>query len=317
MVKTRNIRFDYFSPVVVKFELVEDKENPKKKIKKILNEKRFDLINLMTELKDKRVSDREIYHNQEKIRMDKIRVDPKTEYGVIHFTRLRDTNVPAITKEMVEEFEDLGLESDEFIAEGVSCIYDDEINILMVQRNIYSVSPSGIEFYLNSFNSKEDELIELRPVTYKNAFRRGKGKNIYRSFHIKTADVKKSPSVFSMENPISRAFKELQGLDGYDIEITIKAARGKESKLNKRRMESVLDDFEHEKKSLSKAEITYKDSDEAKVEKVDLLKGRIFTFLPFTVIPKQFLNPDVVETDMINVYVKKDGYRDKIIKNIT
>lgn len=314
MAKTRYIRFDYFSLVKTKFEMINETDSSKK-VKKIVSEEIFDYIEFISDMNKKSISEREIYHNQEKIRIDMIRVDPKTEYGITHFTRLRDTNVPALTKEMVEELEDLGLDSNEYIAEGVSCLYDDELNIFMVQRNIYSVSPSGIEFYINYFNDNADEYVELRPVVFKNAFERGKGKNIYRSIDIKTADIKKNPRVLSMDNPISRAFKELSGLEGFDIEIKVKAARGKKEKLNKRRIEEILSDFQSEKKLLDKAEIGFKESDEAKVEKIDLLKGRIFTFLPFTVLPKKFLNPDVVETDMINIYSKKDGERSKILKN--
>lgn len=315
MSKKRYIRFDYFSLVKTVFKMVSETENSTKQIKKIISEDPFDFIDFISNLSKKSISDREIYQNQDKIRMDMIRVDPKTEYGITHFTRLRDTNVPAITKEMAEELEDLGLESNEYIAEGVSCLYDDEINILMVQRNIYSVSPSAIEFYINYFNANENEYIELRPVFFKNAFERGMGKETYRSINIKTADIKTHPKLLSMDNPISRAFKELDGLDGYDIEIKVRAARGKKEKLNKKRIESILDDFQFEKDLLDKAEIGFKESDEAKIEKIDLLKGRIFTFLPFTVLPKKFLNPDVVETDMINVYSKQGGERAKILKN--
>lgn len=315
MVKTRYVRFDYFSPVIIKFEYATDPDNPKKHIKNVIEEKPFDFINWMANLKKISIKDRGVFHNQETVRADDIYTDAKTDYGIVHFTRLRETNVPAITQLLVEELQDLGLKSDEFIAEDVSCLYDHDINVLMVQRNIYSLSPSGIEFYINSFLENDSEYVELRPLVYRSAFKRGKGKNIYRSFSIKTADIRKHPSLYSKDNPISRAFKELQGLDGYDIEINIKSARGKKEKLNKARIENVLAEFEDEKEFLSKAEVGFKETDEAKVEKIDLLKGKIFSFLPFVVLPKKFLNPNVVQMDMINEYSRKRGSREIILRN--
>lgn len=313
--KKRYVRFDFFEPKITKFEMIKDPENNRKKIKNIISVKSFDFINWMTELKKKPHKEKEIFHKQEKIRADQIYTDPKTEYGIVHFTRLRETNVPAITQSYVDELQEIGLKKDEYIAEDASCLYDYELNILMIQRNIYSLSPSGIEFYINNFLDNTCEIVELCPVIYKKAFKRGRGKDIYRTITMRTSDVQKNSSVLSLDNPISKAFKELQGLEGYDIEIVVKAAKGKSTKLNKERVENVLKEFEEEKEYLSKAEIGFKESEEANLEKIDLLKGKIFTFLSFSIKPKSFLNPDVVQTDMINEYSRKGGSRELILDN--
>ncbi|WP_424685750.1 DUF6731 family protein [Enterococcus sp.] len=314
MDKTRYVRFDFFTPTISTFEMAEEK-GKRKKVKKVRSTSPFDFINWMSNLKKIDKTERVIHYQQEKIRIDEIYTDPKTDYGVVHFTRMRETNVPAITQELVEELADIGLKDNEYIAEDVSCIYDSEINVLMIQRNVYSLSPSGIEFYINNFIEDENTFVELNPICYKSAFSRGKNKGIYRTINLKTGDIRKHPSLFSMDNPISRAFKELQGLDGYDIEITVKTSREKKSKLNKQRIEGILLDFEQEKEFLTKAEIGFKESDEAKVEKIDLLKGKIFVFLPFTIQPKKTLNQNVVQTDMINRYHGVDGMRKVIIAN--
>ncbi|MDB1689844.1 DUF6731 family protein [Enterococcus casseliflavus] len=314
MDKVRYVRFDFFTPKISTFEMVEEK-GKRKKVKKVLRTESFDFINWMHNLKKIDKTQRAIHYQQEKIRIDEIYTDPKTDYGVVHFTRMRETNVPAITQELVEELADIGLKDNEYIAEDISCIYDSEINVLMVQRNVYSLSPSGIEFYINNFIEDENTFVELNPICYKSAFARGKNKGIYRTINLKTGDIQKHPSLFSMDNPISRAFKELQGLDGYDIEITVKTSREKGSKLNKKRIEETLSDFEKEKQFLTKAEIGFRESDEAKVEKIDLLKGKIFVFLPFNIQPKKTLNQNVVQTDMINKYHGAGGMRKVIIAN--
>ncbi|EGO8760581.1 hypothetical protein EAB87_14555, partial [Enterococcus faecalis] len=307
MVKTRYVRFDFFSPIITKFRYKEDPKNSKKKVKEILSEEKFDFIDWMTRLSKMSVADKEISYKQETIRTDKIYVDPKTDYGIVHYTRLRETNIPALTQTLVEELQDIGLKKDEYIAEDVSSLYDHELNVLMVQRNIHCLSPSGIEYYINNFLEDENSYVELRPIVYKHAFKRGKGKQIYRSLDIKTANCPAISSVTSMSNPISKAFQELEELDGCDVEIIVKTPRGKKEKLNKKRIENILEDFEKEAKYLEKAEVGFKESEEASIEKIDLLKGKIYAFLPFSVQPRKFLNPNVVQTDMINNYHKKDG----------
>lgn len=316
--KTRYVKFDYFQPYIVNYETIKEKgeKGRTRKVQKIKSEKPFDVTLWMEEMQNKPLVESEIFYQQDKIRVDDVYVEPRHQFGIIHFTRLRDSNVPAITSSLLRQLKDIGLGEDEYIAEDISCLYDSEINVLMVQRNFYGLSPSGISYYMNQFVEDENSIIELRPICYKNAFNRGKGKSRYRKFTLKTADISKDPTLLSLDNPISKAYKELQGLNGYDIEITVKTTRDKSQKLHRQSIEKTLKDFESHKKSFKKVEVGFKETIDSRVETVDLLQGKIFSVLSFQLVPKTFLNPEVVQKDMINEYKKKNGAKNKILKNI-
>lgn len=304
--KTKYIRFDYFQPYLVTLDT-----SKKKKVSK-----KFDLLNWLTEFnKEKDMEKRTRTHQQEAVRLDNIFVDESTNYTLIHFSRLRDTNLPSITNKIANELKDINLGENEFIAEDISCLYDYTLNVLMVQRNVHSLSPSGIGDYITSFVNDGNSYIDLRPVCYNEAFKKGTSKSIFRSLTLKTADTSKNTNLFSKENPISRAFSELKSIEGHDIEITITSSRKKDDKLNSKEVKQILNDFEDMKEGLSKAEIRFREGENTKVEYADLIQGRIYSYLPFDMPPKKSLNPDSVQLSMLNEYNPKVSDKRTEIRN--
>jgi DNA helicase IV len=303
--KTRYIRFDYFRPYIVSSVGGKTKGKP------------FDFLSWMASMNKLELTQRTKGYQGEDVRADKLFIDENTGYGIVHISRLRATNIPSIINRIKEDMKSIALEEDEFIAEDISCLYDSSINVLMIQRNVHSLSPTGIADYISQFLEDENSHVELRPVIYKDAFKKGSNKSIYRTINLKTSDIQKNPRILSLSNPISRAMNELQDFQGYDIEITISTSRKKESKLNKDVVIDTLEEFENSIEGLSKAIIRSKQSEDSKVEVTDLLKGRIFSYLPFEMPKKMFLNPISVQTSMINEYNPRVGMkRTEILKNI-
>ena len=70
MDKTRYVRFDFFTPTISSYEMIEpEKTNgkrKKKKVKKVLDTKPFDFIGWMSNLKKVNKADRIIHYQQEK-----------------------------------------------------------------------------------------------------------------------------------------------------------------------------------------------------------------------------------------------------------
>ena len=245
----------------------------------------FDFLSWMSLMNKLELPQRTKGYQGEDVRADKLFIDENTEYGIVHISRLR--------------------------------LYDSSINVLMIQRNVHSLSPTGIADYISQFLEDDNSHIELRPVVYKDAFKKGSNKSIYRTINLKTSDIQKNTHILSLSNPISRAINELQAFQGYDIEITISTSKKKKSKLNKDVVIDTLDEFESNTQGLSKAIIRSKDSEDSKVEVTDLLKGRIFSYLPFEMPKKMFLNPNSVQISMINEYNPKVGQkRSEILKDI-
>lgn len=303
--KTRYIRFDYFRPYIVS------------SVGKKVESHPFYFLSWMSLMNKLELPQRTKGYQGEDVRADKLFIDENTEYGIVHISRLRSTNIPSIINRIKEDMKSIALEEDEFIAEDISCLYDSSINVLMIQRNVHSLSPTGIADYISQFLEDDNSHIELRPVVYKDAFKKGSNKSIYRTINLKTSDIRKNTHILSLSNPISRAINELQAFQGYDIEITISTSKKKKSKLNKDVVIDTLDEFESNTQGLSKAIIRSKDSEDSKVEVTDLLKGRIFSYLPFEMPKKMFLNPNSVQISMINEYNPKVGQkRSEILKNI-
>ncbi|WP_041607818.1 DUF6731 family protein [Halobacteroides halobius] len=84
---------------------------------------------------------------QEEARLDNIWLLEEGVYA-LKFARLRQTNLPHTATEK-NEGEPISLEDNEYIGEEVVGIYNAQENILMLQRNKHSLSPTGIEQYLN------------------------------------------------------------------------------------------------------------------------------------------------------------------------
>lgn len=304
--KTKYIRFDYFQPYLITV----DENTSKKKSEK------FDLLSWLEKFEEiDDMKKRTKIHQQESVRLDKIYTDPSTDYVFMHFSRLRDTNLPAITNSIKNDLKDIDLGEDEYIAEDISCLYDYTINILMIQRNIHSLSPSGIGEYISSFQNDVNSYIELRPVCLREAFSKGVDKSIFRSITLRTADTQKNAGLFSKDTPFSRAFNELKSIEGYDIEITVKTTRKKDDKLNKQEVQKTLKEFEELKDGLSKAEIKYKEGPDQKVEFADLIQGRIFSYLPFEMVPKKSLDYNSVQVSMSNEYNPKVNDKRTEIRN--
>ena len=291
----RPVKFDYFQLVCV-----ESDGNGNTK------ELNFDFIqwmNLMNNIID--IEDRTIRHYGERIRIDEIKIDGESGFGLLHFSRLRESNIPTKTLITKKELEDIGLGDDEYIAEDISALYDEENYVLMLQRNVHSLSPSGVAEYINYFwnDSHPNHYVELRPVMKLDSFNDGFGKDIFRKIVLKTADTPaKVGGVFDkLTTPCGRAFRELEALEGVNIEITVSASRSKEN-LNFDEVIEALNELKANQALFEKAKISGKDTEESKVEVVDLLDGKVQSVIQFTIPLKKALASNIVQAEMIHEY---------------
>lgn len=104
---------------------------------------------------------------EEQARLDKFWYDDGSEFWFLNFVRLRETNIPSKARKD-KEAEPITLDDDEYIGEDVTALYDEKLNIFMLQRNRHSLGVSGLEEYLNLIWNAEDITIYLRPICPKN-----------------------------------------------------------------------------------------------------------------------------------------------------
>lgn len=312
--KNQKVKFDYF--------LIKDKKTNKP----------CKISNFLMEIKNEKLSDREITLSGMPVRMDRIHERTFDKYGKItityfHMVKLRDETL-ATTKEDTEELTDLEISSDDFIAEDISCIFDPEICTLMIQRNSHSVSPSSVRNYLTKMNRiirsrKKDEKdkieFDLLPVPNKEVLEKIKKVSKYRSITLEFAKnpiINKAPGILQKYlGPYGDIFNEV---GGKKIGITISAGGAKEDDLVYSQARGMVDEILKDDSPFSKAIFRGSEGDEH-VEVYDLMNGKLSDYYTFSSLKEEkdvHLDPSVVEEEMYNIYLKNNRKSD-VIKNLS
>ncbi|BCX31481.1 hypothetical protein LTWDN19_20480 [Latilactobacillus curvatus] len=258
-----------------------------------------------------------------------------------HMTKMRDEGAATAVLE-TEELTDLELDADEYMAEDISCLYDNKLKVLFIQRNYHSLSISGIAEYLkkvyeiivkgsSSYDSENDSFDELdiffKPVPDKEVLKNAQKVTNYRSLTLSFAN--------DFEDSMSDKLKSMLGslggifdsLGGTKVGIVLSAGDSKAKTLDISNTKDMISEVENGNSIFSSALIRGKRGD-SPVEKFDLLNGKLQTEHKFSSVKdkdgkarKIHLDPNTVEDIMKLIYVNKDGnsthsFRDKVIENL-
>lgn len=250
---------------------------------------------------------------------EQVRCDYSGIYGVgtsmplarLHFTKLREKNTPAIGSIHDVKLDPVNLKPDEYIAEDVTALFDPSNSVLMLQKNIYSLSRRVLEAYITQLWNEGNEdsnpqYIHLVPIFQKDNFRKGKrGKN-FESISFKTAN-KTTSATFSnpFKGAIGSIFDTLKPLSCMNIEIKISASKKKKEYLDNKGTIDIITEIERDKERFKKAGVSF-ESDNAGLTHIDLMDAKLHSVLPFNVPKKRPLNPNAVWTSMLGNY-KPDG----------
>ncbi|MBU7473347.1 DUF6731 family protein [Lactiplantibacillus pentosus] len=318
----KNVKFDYFQVQI----------SNRKSVKATKARTRmFDLTQWMDIIRPK-------YENEpasvtlnffgEQIRCDHsgmVGVGTKKPLARLHFTKLREKNSPAVGSIHDVKLDPVNLKPDEYIAEDVTALFDPEDSVLMLQKNIYSLSRGVLEAYItelwNSDKEKKDfEYVHLVPIFQKNNFSKGKRANKIESIAFKTANrTSKASFVNPFKGQIGAMFDTMKPLDGVNIEVRITASRTHDSFLKQDGVVEMIDEIQERKNLFKKAEISFRDGtrinegateatggDNAELTYIDLMHGKVQSVLPFNIPKKRPLNQDAVWTSMMAEY-REDG----------
>lgn len=303
MIHYRKVKFEYYQLFIKKegktrFEL-------------------FDLTEWMEFVKNVSLEKRSRDYNSERARLEEAYFDQDLNYFFLHFVRLRATNIPSKAKldTNVEPFE---LEDDEYLGEEVSALYDENKSILMLQRNKFSLGPSGIEEYMNLMWPNDNDEIELRSIPIPNSFELAKKPKVYRKLNLRLADIDKkvSPGIVSkFKSPIKNLVSTYGEYKGVNAQIVITVGTQKDSELNEEAMRETIDDIENNKDLFSKAEISVRDHDTAPVETIDLFDGKAHDFSTFRLETRGTLSHYAVAEAMYFLYHPEKRNRQAEIKS--
>jgi hypothetical protein len=286
---TRKVRFEYYR---VTYREKGDPEN--------IPDRLFDLRRWFDKAGNLSLLARTYDYYQEQARIDRFYFHSELGYWFLHFIRLRDTNLPSFATTETEA-EPIELDEDEYIGEDVSALYDDSLHVLMLQRNRYSLSPTGIEKYLNLLWNSETETIHLRAIIDNNSIKRAMSAKYYRRFTVRFADLRKA--TFEGSSPISKIIENFGEYNAVQGEISINLGHATRSDtLSPKAVRESIDEIVRNKDIITKAELGKKDDDDTKVELIDLFDEKIHDISYVTLEKRRSLTHNDLVFKMFQLY---------------
>lgn len=301
---TRTIKLDYFT-----VSYYESGTFPSK------NDKPFDLCALIAKIDGSSLEDRMFEYYQEKARLDKFSYNSSGNYWFLNFTRLRETNIPSKAR-ISKISEAIKLDPDEFISEECNAIFDCNLAVLMLQRNIHSLSPSGINEYLNKLWGNNSIRIYLRPIPSKSLIEKAKKAQVYRRLNVRFANINEEKFDGSQKSPLKRIYQNCKVFNGVNAEIVISMGDERKASLSNETVSETLKDIQKNKGLLSKAVISIKETDDSKVEVIDLFEENLCDYINVVLEKRVSLASEFVESKMVETLENRKGDLYEIVGGI-
>ena len=192
----------------------------------------------------------------------------------LQLLRLRQAQLPGIATND-GEYEIMELEDDEYVGEEVSVLYDEILSILVIQRNRNSLSPSGIEEFLNLMAPGEN--IRLEPIIAKEEAMELKNGDYIRSFNLSISDIREMQLADTNNSSLREIISSLR--KNYNaISVSIKISLGqrgrKEDSLTLNEVATTINEYTGTN-GVTKMILAKKEAEDARVEVYDLIDKRV------------------------------------------
>lgn len=172
------------------------------------------------------------------------------------------------------DFDFIELEDDEYIGEEVTALYDEEFNIIMIQRNKNSLSPSGLEKYFTGVLDN-GTLINFLPIPMPDELKCIKPSQEFRKLSLGFSPTNIDDEILNHVNkPILDIIKGSRELGALRVMITLSLGNSKKSEsLNKEGILNLsqLDSYE----GFNKVEVNKRENEDTAIETVDLIAGKL------------------------------------------
>lgn len=238
-------------------------------------------------------------YNFDPIRIKKI--EPPNESGYYHIVmeRLDDTRYQKTT--IYGNSIDIDLEQNEYIGHEISILYDPANNAMLIQRNISSLSPSGIEKYIDSilFDCYEEIMnFKLVPAIDKDAFRKARNSDTFKQLVLKVKG-DKSDDLLTGLHWTGR----YEGVN--TVEIIVTTNRSHTAELDSKTTGDILDHWVDDE-DVEKLKVRAVENEFSNIETVDLLKQNIKRSIIYEYREAGELNANNIFLDMLRIYRDND-----------
>lgn len=201
------------------------------------------------------------------------RIGPRSCWE-LQLLRLRQAQLPGIANDD-GEYEIMELEDDEYVGEEVSVLYDEQLSIMVIQRNRNSLSPSGIEEFLNLM--APDENIRLEPIIPREEALELKNGDYIRSFNLSIADIREmqlTDGNSSSIREIVASIRERYNAISVSIKISLGQRGRKSDSLTLDEVAAAINDCSGSN-GVTRMVLAKKDAEDARVEVYDLIDKRV------------------------------------------
>ena len=241
----------------------------------------------------------------ENARIQTLTFDDDKKIWEIQLLRLRETVPPGIAYEE-GGYEPIRLESNEFVGEFASALYDTKTKTFVLHRNRNSLTPSGLEKYFSQL--AEISSIEFVPMVDNKDMNEYLGNKIFKKFSIGVYS-KDFLEESRVDNKNDYALIDtLKNSNPFGSRYTkLEFSCGRGGKNERLYADEIVKNalFAKGKKSVSSLKATVQSPLDAEVEEIDLLLNRIKDICEFDVSKENPLTHERVYPILLNNYLER------------
>ena len=223
----------------------------------------------------------------------------------LRFMKMRDFNIPFIVK-IDGDAEDMQLQDDEYVGEGLHILYRPDYQFLMVQMNRFSLSISALEVYLTTVWSNPQETISIRPIMKDidlNTYTRG----VYKKLNISFANMRTPDSRRRDARAIKGIFDSFYKFGCYNANLSFSLGYTRNTTLERDAIQETFRDINANRDIINSAEVVCCDGDGEKSEVINLLDCVVEDIIPFIIQTRSTLAFEYAMQNMIEKYKSKEN----------
>lgn len=259
----------------------------------------FDNLSLM---------DRSRPYKEDSIRLEEYYFHPTYDMWFLRFMRQRTNDVPSLSgRNRASEF--MELDTDQFVSEDVTCLFDQTNNVIMIQKNSHSVSPIGIEGYFN-LTCPPETAVHLRKVVSNDSFQRVRNSRKCRKIVVRLADLPTLANtgiVDRFRSTIGTMVRGMGEIPSPYLELTFSVGLDRGTEIDEDQVDEILNDIDNNPIAFDRAKMTVIEQNETKQNVIDLFLDSPKEEITFEVERNNPVRFDAMMDAMAQKYCPGDG----------
>jgi hypothetical protein len=239
------------------------------------NECKYDITEILKQLKSISVTERTFEYNDEKIRIQEVKYHEEEKLWEIQILKSREYVKPGIADDN-GKYIILDLGENKYYAESITLIYDSEKCIIGMQINHNYINRTILEKIFNRFQKNFNDIIQLRPIILLGSKKKIEEAKYCTKISIAVRNPKMQNEKYDNDTLLGQVFNATKKLKGIQCKIEIGFGRNlkKKDTLDIEEVKELLNTTDSIA-GIEELQIDYKNMEEASTDKVNLIKDRL------------------------------------------